>query len=165
MSLHLQSLLGFSTWLVPFLIILSCSLLLAFKLINCGDRLGFFKPQCLWLPRCQHLNWFVTFLATPQPLDSRLLFHQITSPWILPIGKLISLSLIFRLVLVLLHMLLLTWSNSSLTSGLPLLILFPHYPRLRGMLYLCLKCRNYFSGFMKFWTRLFQCEWETWLTI
>ena len=41
-------------------------------------------------------------------------------------GKLNSLSLIFRLVLVLLHMLLLTQSNSSLTSGLPLLILFPH---------------------------------------
>ena len=56
MSLHLQSLLGFSTWLVPFLIILSCSLLLALELINCGARLGLFLPLCLWLPRCQHLN-------------------------------------------------------------------------------------------------------------
>ena len=37
-------------------------------------------------------------------------------------------------------MLLLTWSNPSLTSGLPLVILFPHYPRLRELLYLCLKC-------------------------
>ena len=46
MLLPLQSLLGFSTWLVPFLIILSCSLLLAFILINCGAR----------LPRCQHPN-------------------------------------------------------------------------------------------------------------
>ena len=42
MPLHLQSLLGFSTWLVPFLIILSHSLLLAFVLINCGARLGLF---------------------------------------------------------------------------------------------------------------------------
>ena len=40
MSLHPQSLLGFSTQLVPFLIILSCSLLLAFELVNCGARLG-----------------------------------------------------------------------------------------------------------------------------
>ena len=36
MSLHLQSFLGFSAWLVPFLIILSCSLLLAFELVNYG---------------------------------------------------------------------------------------------------------------------------------
>ena len=40
----------------PFLIILSCSLLLAFILVNCGVRLGLFLPQCLWLPRFQHLN-------------------------------------------------------------------------------------------------------------
>ena len=52
----LQSVLGFSTQLVPFLIIVSCSLLLAFELINCGARLGLFLPLCLWLPRCQHLN-------------------------------------------------------------------------------------------------------------
>ena len=45
MPLHLQSLLGFSTWLVPFLIILNCSLLLALHLINCGARLG---PSCPW---------------------------------------------------------------------------------------------------------------------
>ena len=44
------------SWLVPFLIILSHSLLLAFILINCGARLGLFLPLCLWLPRCQHLN-------------------------------------------------------------------------------------------------------------
>ena len=48
-------------------------------------------------------------------------------------------------MLVLLHMLLLTQSNSFFTSGLPLLILFPHCPRLREMLYLCLKCMNYFQ--------------------
>ena len=51
-----QFLLGFSTWLVPILIILSHSLLLAFILINCGARLGLFLQLCLWLPRCQHLN-------------------------------------------------------------------------------------------------------------
>ena len=54
--LPLQSLLGYSTWLVPFLILLSHSLLLAFILINCGARLGLFLPLCLWLPRCLHLN-------------------------------------------------------------------------------------------------------------
>ena len=47
---------GFSAQLVSFLIILSCSLLLAFVLINCGPRLGLFLLLCLWLPRCQHLN-------------------------------------------------------------------------------------------------------------
>ena len=41
---------------VPFLIILSHRLLLAFELVNCGARLGLFLPLCLWLPRCQHLN-------------------------------------------------------------------------------------------------------------
>ena len=56
MPLHLQSLIGFSAQLVPFLIILSCSLLLTFVLINCGARLGLFLHLCLSLPRCQHLN-------------------------------------------------------------------------------------------------------------
>ena len=57
MPFHLlQSLLGFSAWLVPCLIILSCSLLLAFILVNCVARLGLFLPLCLWLPRYQHLN-------------------------------------------------------------------------------------------------------------
>ena len=56
MPLHLQSLLGFSAQMVLFLIILCHSLLLAFKLINCGARLGLFLPLHLWLPRCQHLN-------------------------------------------------------------------------------------------------------------
>ena len=120
MPLHLlQSLLGFSTWLVPFLIILSCSLLLAFELIYCGARLGLFLPLCLWLPRCWHLNWSITFLATLQSLDSGPLLHQITSLWILPTGKLISLSWIFRLMLVPLYMLLLTQSNSFLPLGCP----------------------------------------------
>ena len=44
MLLHLQSLQGFFTQLVPFPITLSCSLLLAFVLINCGARLGPFLP-------------------------------------------------------------------------------------------------------------------------
>ena len=43
MPLHLlQSLLSFSTRLVSFVIILSCSLLLSFILVNCGTRLGLF---------------------------------------------------------------------------------------------------------------------------
>ena len=33
-------------------------------------------------------------------------------------------------------------------------------PKLREMLYLCLKCVNYFSRFMAFWTRLFPSELE-----
>ena len=41
-----------------------------------------------------------------------------------------------------------------------LLILFPHCLRLREMLYLYLKCMNYFSGFMAFWTRLFPSKLE-----
>ena len=76
MPLHLPSLLDFSTGLVFFPIILSCSLLLAFELINCGARLGLLLPLCLWLPRCQHLNWFITFLANLQLLD----FGPLTPP-------------------------------------------------------------------------------------
>ena len=45
--------------------------------------------------------------------------------------------------------------DTFLTFRFPLLILFPHCPRLREVLYLCLKCVNYLSGFMTFWTRLF----------
>ena len=90
MPLHLQSRLGVSTQLVPFLIILSHSLFLAFELINCGARLELFLPLCHWLPRCQHLNCSITFLATLQPLYSRPLLHQITSLRILSTGKLIS---------------------------------------------------------------------------
>ena len=92
MPLHLQSLLGVSAWLVLFLIILNHSLLLAFSFIDCGARLGPFLHLCLWLPRCRHVNWFITFLATLQSLDSSLLHHQLTSPWPLPIARLISLS-------------------------------------------------------------------------
>ena len=43
---------------VLFLILLNCSLLLASGLINYGARLGPFLYLCLWLPTCQHLNWF-----------------------------------------------------------------------------------------------------------
>ena len=47
---------GFLHSVSTLLIILSCSLLLPFILINCGTRLGLFLPLCLWLPRCLHLN-------------------------------------------------------------------------------------------------------------
>ena len=66
-------------------------------------------------------------------------------------------------MLVLLFMPLLTQSNSSPTSELPLLILFCHYPILREALYLCLKFVNYFSRFTTFWTMLFPNELGTWL--
>ena len=50
--------------------------------------------------------------------------------------------------------------NSFLTSGLPLLIIFPCYLMLREVSYLYLKCVNYFSRFMTFWTRLFPNDLE-----
>ena len=147
---------------VPFLIITSCSLLLAFILINCGARLGLFLPLCLWLPRCQYLNWSIMFLATLQPLDSRPPLHQITSPWILPTGKHDqSLSDFQTGVGAAAYATLSHRATHFSSPGLPLLILFPHCPRLREMLYLCLKCMNYFSGFKAFWTRLFPSEFET----
>ena len=66
----------------------------------------------------------------------------------------------FRLVWVPLHMLLLTQNNLFLIFRLPWLILIPHCQRLREMLYLCLKCVNYFSRFVSFWTMLFPSELE-----
>ena len=73
----------------------------------------------------KHLNWFATSLATMQPLDSGLLHHQITSPWLLPTGRPNRVYQNFRLALVLLLMPLLALSSSFPASGLPLLILFP----------------------------------------
>ena len=94
------------------------------------------------------------FLATLQLLASGPLLYWITSPWLWLTGKLISLYQICRLVLVLLLMQLLTQSNSSFTAELPWLILFPLYPILREVLYLCAKCMNYLSRFTTFWTML-----------
>ena len=102
---------GFSTQLVLFLILLNCSLLLASGLINYGARLGPFLHLCLLLPWYQHLNWFSTVLVTLQPLGSGLLHHLITSPWLLPIGRLIRVYKDFRLVLQLLIMLLSTQNS------------------------------------------------------
>ena len=73
-------------------------------------------------------------------------------------GRLINLYQICSLVLVLLLMLLLTQSNSSPTSELLFLVLFPLYLILRKVLYLCLKCINYFSRFTTYWTMLFLNE-------
>ena len=74
---------------VLFLTLLNCSLLLALVLINCDTRLGPFLHLCLWIPRCNRLNWFATSLATLQPLSFGLLHHQIRSPLLFPIGRLI----------------------------------------------------------------------------
>ena len=73
----------------------------------------------------------------------------------------IRLYQISKLVLVLLLMPLFTLKNSSPTSELFFLIVFPLYPILREALYLCLKCVNYFSRFMTFWTVLFPNELAT----
>ena len=100
MSLLLQSLLGFFVHSVLFLILLNFSLLLASALINYGVRLRHFLPLCLWPPRCQHLSWLNIFLATQQYLVFNLQHHQITSSWILPIGRLIRVFWNFRLALV-----------------------------------------------------------------
>ena len=94
------------------------------------------------------------FSSHPAVLDSSPLHHQITSPWLLPMRRLIRIYQMFRPVLVLLLMLLLTQSNWSLASELPLLILFPLYLIQREALYLCLKCMNCFSRFMIFWRML-----------
>ena len=67
-------------------------------------------------------------------------------------------SQIYRLVLVLLLMPLLPLSTSSPTSEFLFLILFPLCLILQEALYLCLKCMNYSSRFMTFWTMLFQNE-------
>ena len=67
-------------------------------------------------------------------------------------------NLTFRLVLVLLLMPLWILSNSSLTSELPLLLLFPLYHILMEELYLCQKCVNCFSRFMTYWTVWFPNE-------
>ena len=65
---------------VSSLIILNCCLLLTKDLVNCGVRRGLFLQLCLWLPRCQHPNLFVIFLATLQLFNSSPLLHWITSP-------------------------------------------------------------------------------------
>ena len=140
MPLHLlQSVLSFSAWFIPFLIILSCSLLLAFELINCGAMRALLAPVSLATQTSasklicyfsSHPAAFGFWASTP-PDNISLEFCQQESS---------SVSQIFRLVLGPLLMVLLTQSNSFLASGLPLLILFPHCPRLREMLYLCLKC-------------------------
>ena len=154
MPLPLQSLLAFFAWLVLFSDTSKLQLAPSIRShkLWCQARalLG-----CLWLPRCQHPNWFIIFLATLQLLDSGPQTHQITSPWLLLTGRLISLSWICWLVFVLLLMPLLTQSNSSPTSELSFLILFPLCQILREALSLCLKCVMYFSRFMTFRTQLF----------
>ena len=66
MLLHLlQSLLGFSAWLVPFLIILSCSLLLAFVLITVVPGYCSSCPCVSGYKDVSILNWSVTFLSHP----------------------------------------------------------------------------------------------------
>ena len=77
--------------LVPFLILLNCSLLLAANIANYGARIKHFFSLCHWQARCQHLNWFFIFPVIQQHLGSGLLDHQITSIWILAIQRLISL--------------------------------------------------------------------------
>ena len=140
---------------------LNHNLLLALGVVSSGARLGPFLHLCLWIPRCQHLNWFATSLATLQPLGSSLLHHQITSPWLLPIGRLIIVYQPFILALELLLMPLLTWSNWFFISELPLLILFPLYHILRKELSLCPKGMTYLSRFMTFWTMLCPYEFGT----
>ena len=68
------------------------------------------------------------FSSHPAAFRFQSSIHQITSPLPVLTGKLISLYQICRLVLVLLLMPLLTLSNSSPTSELLFLILFPLYP-------------------------------------
>ena len=73
----LQSFQGSYTWLVPFLIILNCSMLLASNLINFGSSLGHILCQYHWLAKYEPLNYLFFTLA------SRPLHHWITSLWLL----------------------------------------------------------------------------------
>ena len=65
MSLHLQSLLGFSTQLVPFLIILSCRLLLAFELMNWCQARALLAPVSLAtkMPASKLIHYFSSYPA------------------------------------------------------------------------------------------------------
>ena len=104
-------------------------------------------------------KWIHYFLATLLPLGSRPLLHQIIS--LNSANRKVDQSPSdFRLVLVPWHMLLFTQSSLFLISRLPCFILFPLCQRLMEMLYLCvcLKCMNYFTGFMAFWSGLFQAS-------
>ena len=82
----LQSTQGLYTWLLPFLIILSGSLLLASNFINYGARPGHYFNLYHRQVVCQPLSWFIMFQSS-----SRLLCHLTTSLWILAIRRLISL--------------------------------------------------------------------------
>ena len=57
------------------------------------------------------VNLYATSLVTLQPLDSGLLHHQITSPWLLPTGRLIRVYQNFRVALMLLLMPFSTWNS------------------------------------------------------
>ena len=156
----LQSLLGFSDWFVPFLIILSHSLLLAFELINCGTRLGALLAPVSLATKMLASKLIHYFSSHPSAFG----FQASTPPDNISLNSANrkadqSLLDIQTDVGATAHA---TLDTEQLISHLwvPLLILFPHCLRLRVMLYLCLKCVNYFSGFMTFWTRLFPSEVE-----
>ena len=108
---------------------------------------------CLWLPRCQNLNCFTTSLATLLAFG----FQSSTPPDNIALtatNRKADQSLSeFQIGIGATHAFL-TWSSSLFTSELPLLILFLLYLILREELYLCLKCVNYLSRFMTFWTML-----------
>ena len=97
MSLHLQSIQGWYTWLVLFQILLNLSLLLARNLINCGARLEYYLCLYHWQARCQHLSWFNIFPVIQQQFGSSILFHQTISLWSLLIKRLIRVFLTFSL--------------------------------------------------------------------
>ena len=118
MLLHLQSLLGFCTLLVLFLILLNCSLLLALDFINNGARLGGFLHLCK-MSASKLVHCFSSYSAA---FDSGLLHHQIRSPLLLPIGKMSRVCQDFRLGLVLLLMPLLTQSSYHVSEVCELLI-------------------------------------------
>ena len=106
LSLLLQSLQGFFTWLVQFLILLNYSLLLASGLINYGDMQGHFFTLFLLPPICQHRNWFDIFLVTQQHIG----FQSSTPPDNITLNP---------------------TSRKVLTPELHLLIPFPVYKNLR----------------------------------
>ena len=147
MSLHLQSLLHFST-------------LSAHSELQLAPSI---RSHKLW---CQ-ARALLTHVCLATEMSARKLICYFSSHhaafrfWsITPPGNIILTSASrkadqnFRLALVLLLMPLLTQSNSSVTSELSSSILFLLCPIQREVLYLCPKCLNGFSRFMTFWTML-----------
>ena len=147
--------LGSYTQLVPFLILLNHSLLVASNVANYGASLEHYFCLCHLQARCQLLNWYDIFPAIQWHLVSSLLHHWITSLSIMLIKRLISVFLIYRLALVQLLLPFLIWSSSLLIPEVLLLIPLPFHRILMVEWYQLQKSMNYSLKNMIFWIMLY----------